>query len=251
MQLCYKFGELEYRPRIEEFANYFLWNKIQRDIISNNGLEKHPIKRIGWINRFKIEHKLSNNNFEEFLHIIWHQFYINVINANEDKKYEILFKKLSDVTRKVWSTHYLCYGNKFINWCDSDYLLICDNNNYFFEKKIIFFDTLENYESVTNSDSKILYCDEMYIKYSESVLRIVNEVMNTISEHSISSKQIEINSQLNELFRNKVFCYINRYLYISERREYIKIAIRIREYNILILSKNIEIYSQKKELGSK
>jgi hypothetical protein len=80
----------------------------------------------------------------------------------------------------------------------------------------------------------------MYIKFKESVLHIINEVINNGFQQNIELKLNNINRQLNELFGNEVFCYLNKYLYISVKLECIKIAIRFGEYNILISNEEIK-----------
>jgi serine/threonine protein kinase len=122
--LCYELGQLDYTPNIKEFTNYFLWNKIKRDIISNNFLESNLSRGIDLINSYQINHKLSANNSHEIISFAYHEFYTNLFNSNE---YKTLLKRLCDKTNMKWFT---CYLSKYtaictecINWADCDFYL--------------------------------------------------------------------------------------------------------------------------------
>jgi serine/threonine protein kinase len=230
-KLCYKFGELKYRPKIEEFVDYFLWSKIRKDILSKKFLQ-FPVEGLEWINNIKINYKLSMSNSQEIISIAYHELYTNIITTIKEK-YKTLLKKLCDNTHMKW---YRLKHHEYINWYNCDYLLL---NEYYSSETIIFFNVLENYKTNCNPNSIIIYCSENYNNYEESVLCIVNEVMHNNLENNIELKQIEINRQLNELLKNQVYCYVLQYLYISEKRRGIEIAIRYTDYNIIISSEQI------------
>jgi serine/threonine protein kinase len=225
-QLCYEFGELEYRPTIEEFTNYFLWNKIQRDCISNSLCQENPNEFINQISSIKFDYKLDVSNSQEIKRIAYHEFYINIINGiNNDSK--TLLKRLSDETNTNW---YMCGMFDYINWFNCDYLFIKDKTRM--GRGIFNFTVLEDFQ--TNFNLLILYCDDMYVRYKENILHIVNEVMNNNFESNINLKESKINIQLNNLFGDEVSCYLTKYLYVSEKPELTNIVIRFGEYNLFI-----------------
>jgi serine/threonine protein kinase len=235
-QLCYEYGELKYRPKITQFTNYFLWNKIQRDIIRNNSFQQDVNRGIERINEYKIEYKFNLNKSQEIMAFIYHEIYVNIFNASEYKYadvdiYNDFLKKLSDKTNMTWV---LCkvhdnIFNSYINWFNCDYLLI--KHISFLAPQYLFFNILE--DCLTNCKPAICYCDEKYQENKENVLLIVNEVINNI-QLNMELQEIEINRQLKNMFGKEVFCYLNKYMYISQSHEWIKIAIRFGQYNILI-----------------
>jgi hypothetical protein len=89
--------------------------------------------------------------------------------------------------------------------------------NNIFEQESVFQIALEN-DMITSSKSLIRFCHQSYIKEVESVLCIVNEVMNNNS-WNIILKALEINRQLNELFGKQVFCYVTKCTYVAQKSE--------------------------------
>jgi serine/threonine protein kinase len=240
-ELCFQYGESEYRPKIEEFTYYFLWNKIQWDIISythTSGDDLH--KQIEWIKFYKIPHKINERYSQEIMRFVYHDYYINY--GNGDEKRNILLQKLTDQTNTKWFS--CTINHDLINWYNCDHFILREVNYHVF-LNFLYFNVLEECE--TKCDTLVVHCNENNIKYKESALHIVNKIMTNNCEHSIESKETEINRQLDELFGEKVFCYITKYMYISENIGYnwIQIAIRFGQYNIVVLNKQIEKYPLK------
>ncbi len=225
-QLCYKYGELKYRPKIEEFTNYFLWNKIQTDITSNNDYIYNPCN----IEKLNIKHKLNVNNSQQIVTDLYHRLYTrNIFDKlfDEDKVEECLIIILFTKSRLD--------NTKWVGFYDFDYILVD-------EKSIIHSFLLVNINMpqnryITNS-IKTKYSHKNYVSFEDRVQYIINEVMN----QNIGLKQIEnkIKANLCQLFKEQVFCYITKYLYISKILHSLIIAISFGEYNILISSEEIE-----------
>jgi serine/threonine protein kinase len=235
-ELCFQYGESEYRPKIEEFTYYFLWNKIQWDIISRTNTRGDGLhKQIEWIKAYKIPQKINERYSQEIMRFVYHDYYINYNNG--DKKRNILLQKFTDQTNTKWFTCTISLD--LINWHNCDHFILREVNFNVFSN-FLYFNVLEEYE--TKRDTLVVYCNQNYIKYKERALHIVNKIMTNDCEHIIESKETEINRQLYELFGEKVFCYITKYMYISENIGYnwIQIAIRFGQYNIIVLNEQVE-----------
>jgi hypothetical protein len=167
---------------------------------------------------------------------------MNVVNLHIDIYSQNLRDILNNKTNTKWN-FFKSFGFDLFNWYKCDHFLIEDVINDYLDPNILYFNILEN-SIIINSDSLICFCDESYIKYKGNVLRIVNEVMNS-NEQNIELQEIEINRQLNDLFGTEVFCYITKYLYISEIHECVKMFARFGEYNILILNDKLYRYPLK------
>jgi len=107
-QLCYQFGELDYRPKIEDFTDYFLWNSVLRHNI--NSFE-NPEFLVDMINQNKIIYKFSYNNSREILEYIYYFYYIKWID-NED--FGPLCERLCDESSLNWF-YFIISDNHIIN----------------------------------------------------------------------------------------------------------------------------------------
>jgi serine/threonine protein kinase len=243
-QLCYKFGEENYRPKInEEFTNYFLWNYIITHFISKEEFEKNPNIITHFINDSKVKYRLNGiNNSKEIISQIYNDIYFNTKDMSENIRIENLRKIVSHKNNINWHTFTL-FGD-ILNWTNSDYICIYIRPN----KCVLFYNMLEDDKNYIFDDS-FIYCDKNYNKYKEQVFYIIENVLNNF-EIDFEEKEIEINTQLNNLFESEqVFCYLTKYLLFSENSDYIKIAINYDEYDILISTENIEKYHLKHNSG--
>jgi serine/threonine protein kinase len=235
-QLCYKFGELDYRPKIKDFTDYFLWNSILRHNIHSY---ENPEYLVDMINQNKIIYQFSYNYSQETLEYMYYFYYIKWI---DDEDFEPLCEKLCDESNSNWF-YFISSDRDIINWADSDLIIFKMNHFACRESKTILYDV--PVEFGIDYELRLIYCHQNYTKYQENLLSIVNDVMNS----NIEFKEMEINRQLNDLLPNKVFCYLTKYLYISEDPIYIEVALTFGEYNILISIKEIIKFQLKESFG--
>jgi hypothetical protein len=245
MELYYKTKNLDYKPKIEEFTYYFLWNKF-RTIISNNESEYNMGYQITLFQEFKYKYKLSLCTSQVIPNLVLSETYNNIMENN--KLYETLRKILCEKTNEKWFKFEINY-KYLIDWYDCDHFII-ENDYYLLCPSYLYFNVITQNITIKNNKSLICFCDESYDKYKENTLRIVNEVilMNNDFEYNIELKEKEMNRKvMNIQFETKVYCYVTKYLYVSERLEYIKFAVRFAQYNIFISSEKIEKFVPKDE----
>jgi hypothetical protein len=243
--LFYKFAEFDYRPKItENFTHYFLWNKIQKDFISNNE-SNSPI--IDFINTNKIEYKFSGKISQENIPDIFTTYYIDYINFpksyDTSKSFNTLYKKLYDKTNTNWHFLHIEYTIKdeLINWYNCQYFIY---RHYFPIKSFLVFNISDYNNIITNCNPFVCYCDENYINYKENDILIIKKVMQN-SSLNLELKEIEINRQLNDLLDSEVFSYLTKHILFSTRYPYLKFAISFGEYNIIITDENFIKYELK------
>ncbi len=251
-QLCYEFGELNYRPHIEKFTDYFLINTIQRKICAKNYAINHEISitnAIKRINEYKIKYNININCAQEVIEIIYNEFYVNLSISYHSLYEKELLHKLSNETKTNWYTIFTemsdvinlstKYNNLNFIFIDMDFIKF--ENPMLRQKNVLLCSIIKSNETTT-PEAIICHCDESYTKFKEKVLLIVNEVIVNNLEINIEFMENEINRQLENVFEEKVFCYLTKYMSIIENCTSIKIALRFCDFNILVSDKEIKKY---------
>jgi hypothetical protein len=158
-QLCYKFGEENYRPKISKEFTYFLWNYILTHFISKEEFERNPNIISNFINDSKVKYRLNvNNNSKQIISQIYNDIYFNTKDITENNRIEDLHKIISHKDNINWHT-FTPFGD-ILNWTHSDYIWIYIRPN----KCVLFFNILEDDENDIIYDS-FIYCDKNYNKH--------------------------------------------------------------------------------------
>jgi len=163
MELYYKTKQLDYKPKIEEFTYYFLWNKF-RTIISNNESEYNMGYQITLYQEFKYKYKLSLCTSKVIPNLVLSETYNNIMENN--KLYETLRKILCEKTNEKWFKFEINY-KYLIDWYDCDHFII-ENDYYLLCPSYLYFNVITQNITIKNNKSLICFCDESYDKYKEN-----------------------------------------------------------------------------------